>query len=93
MQRAIEIMQAHGLDPMGYGFICYDKWDAMPEVWQDEPEERDAEGTLIQEASRILVQPAREAGDRCGYHIAITCNTSNPDKVLTLKGILPVNAQ
>jgi hypothetical protein len=27
------------------------------------------------------------------YLIAITCNTSNPDKVLTLKGILPVSAQ
>lgn len=28
VQRAIEIMQSHGLDAMAYGFICYDKWDA-----------------------------------------------------------------
>jgi hypothetical protein len=28
VQRAIEIMQAHGLDPMRYGFICHDQWDA-----------------------------------------------------------------
>lgn len=28
VQRAIEVMQAHGLDPMAYGFICYDAWPA-----------------------------------------------------------------
>lgn len=28
VQRAIEIMQAHGLDPFSYGFICYDQWEA-----------------------------------------------------------------
>lgn len=27
VQRAIEIMQSHGLDPFNYSFICYDKWD------------------------------------------------------------------
>jgi hypothetical protein len=26
VQRAMEIMQSCGLDPFGYGFICYDKW-------------------------------------------------------------------
>jgi hypothetical protein len=28
VQRAIEIMQSHGLDPFAYGFICYDEWTA-----------------------------------------------------------------
>ncbi|WP_428719146.1 tail fiber domain-containing protein [Undibacterium curvum] len=28
VQRAIEIMRSHGLEPMRYGFVCYDKWDA-----------------------------------------------------------------
>jgi hypothetical protein len=28
VQRAIEIMKGHGLDPMAYAFICYDKWEA-----------------------------------------------------------------
>lgn len=28
VQRAIEIMQEHGLDPFGYGFVCYDQWEA-----------------------------------------------------------------
>ena len=27
VQRAIEIMQGHGLDPFNYGFICHDEWD------------------------------------------------------------------
>lgn len=28
VQRAIEIMESHGLDPMRYAFICYDEWEA-----------------------------------------------------------------
>ncbi|MGE8170266.1 tail fiber domain-containing protein [Pseudomonas putida] len=31
VQRAVEIMEANDLDPMAYGFICYDSWDAVPE--------------------------------------------------------------
>lgn len=27
VQRAIEIMEANNLDPMAYGFICYDEWE------------------------------------------------------------------
>lgn len=48
VQRAIEIMEAHGLDPFGYGFICYDEWDAKPEH-------------LDEETGNVLC-PAREAG-------------------------------
>lgn len=28
VQRAIEIMEQHDLDPFAYGFICYDEWPA-----------------------------------------------------------------
>lgn len=28
VQRAIEIMELHGLDAMKYGFICFDEWEA-----------------------------------------------------------------
>lgn len=28
VQRAIEVLQSHGLDPMRYGFICRDEWPA-----------------------------------------------------------------
>ena len=34
VQRAIQIMEAHGLDPFNYGFICFDKWD---DEWEDVP--------------------------------------------------------
>lgn len=27
VQRAIQIMELHGLDPFAYSFICYDEWD------------------------------------------------------------------
>ena len=42
VQRAIEVMESHGLDPMAYGFICYDKWDAetRDEVAEDGEFER-----------------------------------------------------
>lgn len=32
VQRAMEIMAGHGLDPMAYGFVCYDQWEAVEEV-------------------------------------------------------------
>lgn len=32
VQRAIEVMESHGLDPFGYSFICYDEWEAESEV-------------------------------------------------------------
>jgi hypothetical protein len=27
VQRAVEIMESHGLDPFGYSFICFDEWE------------------------------------------------------------------
>jgi hypothetical protein len=52
VQRAIEIMSAHGLDPLRYGFICHDSWEEQSDsgeivrrtsrqVTIDEPVERD----------------------------------------------------
>jgi hypothetical protein len=32
VQRAIEIMEAHGLDPFRYGFVCYDEWSDEEET-------------------------------------------------------------
>jgi len=40
VQRAIEVMEANGLDAMKYGFICYDTW----------PEEKNEKGELIRPA-------------------------------------------
>jgi hypothetical protein len=50
VQRCIEIMTQHGLDPVAYGFICHDQWDdeyedvsAVPS-WVEDPET----GELVQ---------------------------------------------
>jgi len=57
VQGAIEIMETHGLDPMAYGFICYDAWPA--EVIQYPPV-YDADGVLMQPGYTEVV---RQAGD------------------------------
>ncbi|RQZ17230.1 hypothetical protein DIE15_12210 [Burkholderia sp. Bp9031] len=48
VQRVIDVMQSHGLDPLRYAFICYDKWDAVDAIL-------DEDGGIV--------MPAREAGD------------------------------
>ncbi|MDQ3202743.1 MAG: hypothetical protein M3Q94_11360 [Pseudomonadota bacterium] len=52
VQRAIEILENHGLDPMECAFICYDKWEAKEAVINDQGE---------------ITEPACEAGDRYGF--------------------------
>ncbi|WP_132862949.1 tail fiber domain-containing protein [Stenotrophomonas sp. ATCM1_4] len=54
VQRAIEIMQSHGLDPFAYGFICYDQWPELLEVVGEDGE---------------IVQEARPAGDRYSFRM------------------------
>jgi len=51
VQRVIEIMTQHGLDPNAYGFIRHDIWEAQPAVFNEEG---------------VEVQPAIPAGDRYG---------------------------
>lgn len=53
VQRAIEIMDDHDLNPYAYGFICYDRWDAQEEVTEDGE----------------VVQPHRPAGDRYSFRM------------------------
>jgi len=48
-QQVIAAFTAHGLDPFAYGVVCYDEWEATPEVL-------DAEGNVLMEA--------QEAGSR-----------------------------
>lgn len=38
-----------------------------------------------------VTAPASGGVSGCAYLIRITCTTSNPNKVLTLKGVLPVS--
>lgn len=73
VQAAIAVMEAHGLEPFAYSFICYDEWEAEPEQWQEWPATDavlDEEGNVLEpavEAGRELVQAAREAGDRYSF--------------------------
>lgn len=73
VQAAIAIMEAHGLDPFAYSFICYDEWEAEPEQWHEWPAKDavlDDDGNVLEpavEAGRELIQPARESGDRYSF--------------------------
>ncbi len=51
VQRAIEIMESHGLDPFAYGFICYDQWSARDEVLMEVDSEQ------------VTAVPGMDAGD------------------------------
>ncbi|CAM4231352.1 glycosyl hydrolase family 28-related protein [Bordetella muralis] len=53
VQRAIEVFRSHDLDPYAYGAICYDEYEAEPEVKYTDDETGEA----------TVVRPARPAGD------------------------------
>ena len=62
VQRAIEIMQAHGLDPFNYGFICHDAWEQQT-VDHPAVEARPAVPTTdamreVRDESGVVVTPA-----------------------------------
>lgn len=62
VQRAIEIMEGFGLDPLRYAFICYDEWEAEPAVLGAAG--IDQEGNEI---PPVEVKPARPAGNRYSF--------------------------
>ena len=73
VQRAIEIMESHGLNPFRYGFICHDSW---PEISVQHPyipaveEVLDDEGNVVTEASPEIetwTEIIQEAGDRYAF--------------------------
>lgn len=73
VQRAMEIMQSHGLDPMCYGFICYDQWNELPEVvtsWPAQDAVLDDAGNVVTPAvvaGSEITQEYRPAGDRYSF--------------------------
>ncbi|WP_264045499.1 tail fiber domain-containing protein [Methylobacterium flocculans] len=68
VQRAIAVIEAHGLDPLAYAFICHDTWEAVPAreaVFQDvlgEDDEPTGETFMVAPAT-----PEIPAGDRYGF--------------------------
>ena len=66
VQRAIELGQAQGLDPMRYAFICHDSWPAEPgtPAVPAQDEVRDADGRLVSPALPAqAAKPGAPAGD------------------------------
>lgn len=57
VQRAIEIMEAHGLDPFRYGFICFDEWQDEYIEHSAEYEQIDIPAVLDEDGNEI--EPAR----------------------------------
>lgn len=49
-------------------------------------------GTTTIAAGNAVQAIASSGLNDCGYLIAITCATTNPNKILTLKGVLPVSS-
>ena len=68
VQRAIEIMQSHGLDASSYGFICFDKWDDQYqdiEVSEDYTDENGETQTRpVKTGERKLIT---SAGEKYGF--------------------------
>lgn len=75
VQAAMTVMEAHGLDPFAYSFICYDEWEAEPEQWHEWPAEEAVyeevpdsiygeNGTVlaVHRTKRVLIKEAVEAG-------------------------------
>lgn len=71
VQRAIEIMEAHNLDPFAYGFICFDEWAAQPGQPEQEAQEAVFEdGKPVKAAAPFIpAVPAIEAGDKYGFRM------------------------
>lgn len=67
VQRVIEIMRTHGLEPFRYAFICYDAWNAEPgrPAVAAKPGLFDEDGNEIEQAvPGSAAVPERCAGDR-----------------------------
>jgi hypothetical protein len=62
-QQVKAAFEAEGLDPFAYGLLCYDEWQAQPELVDEWDAKYDEEGNLIREAGRIVIQPYKPAGN------------------------------
>ena len=73
VQKAIEIMEANGLDPFAYGFIGYDQWDdriVHHEAVKASEEEKDKDGKVVKEevkAKAAFDEVVLKAGDAFSF--------------------------
>jgi hypothetical protein len=84
VQRAIEIMQSHGLDAMAYGFVCYDKWE-------DEFEDHPAiyEQVIVEPEQVEVIQAhtveARELATINGQQVEVVRHVNIPEQRRIIK--------
>ena len=65
-QRFVEAFARHGLDAHNFGFLCYDEWEAAPEVIEVVPAILDEDGNVLEPERTEIVQIAMDAGSRYG---------------------------
>lgn len=72
VQRVMEIMREHRLEPLNYGFICYDKWEREvihhPAVYMEQVSE-DCLSTMPGERMTAAYDEVKEAGDCYGFRV------------------------
>ena len=61
VQRAMEIMESHGLKPFDYAFICYDKWEEKTVV--------DSYGPVNEDGTENPIYKVIPAGDRYSFRL------------------------
>ncbi|ENH5284496.1 tail fiber domain-containing protein [Escherichia coli] len=54
-QRVISIMESHGLNPMAYGFVCYDSWEEQ-EIVSIDPDNQSKTITKIEAGDRYSLR-------------------------------------
>lgn len=70
VQRACEVMNEEGLDPMRYGFICYDEWEDQYDVeaeYEVETGEQDQDGNQIKVKVPAKATLVKKAGCLYGF--------------------------
>lgn len=70
VQRAIQIMESHGLQPLRYAFICYDEWPESVVPARTEQRETglfDAQGNAVLQTVEIAPAQTIPAGNRYGF--------------------------
>lgn len=65
VQRAVAILKRHGLDPMTYGAICYDEWEAEPDIAAEPEVKPDYPGAAGRPA--VFARKGWTAGSRYAF--------------------------
>jgi hypothetical protein len=71
VQRAIEIMESHDLNPFAYGFICYDEWGDQFEHYE-EVQEQPAQDAVFDAAGNMIKPPVEYRPYSAAHDVLVT---------------------